>query len=243
MRKVKLYKKLSINLSKKNIISVVGGGGKTTSIIVLSKELKEEGKRVLVTTSTGMFIPKKVDYDNLFIGELPKKFIPTDGSITYYAEKNDDINNKIKTQNISLIDEIIERKIFDIVLIEADGSKRLPIKAPAAHEPVISKHTSMTIGVVGLDSIGTMVNEENVHRAELFKKIVGEEVRIVDANAILKLVLDGRGLFKNSKGRTVLILNKADNSFKIEQGKIVRENLKNFNIHVLIANVRTNTFF
>ncbi|WFA07830.1 selenium cofactor biosynthesis protein YqeC [Tissierella sp. Yu-01] len=238
---MKLYKELNIDLNKKNIISVVGGGGKTTSIKVLSKELKDEGKRVLVATSTGIAIPKRDDYDNLFIGLLPNDFDPMKGSITYYAERTDDI--KLKTQNISLIDEIIERKVFDVILIEADGSKGLPIKAPATHEPVISKYTTMTIGVVGLDSIGTIIDDKNVHRSELFRKLVGEEVKVIDSAAIFKLVQDENGLFKNSKGKRVLLLNKADNEFKIQQGRNIRESLKKSGTKILIADIRTNTYF
>ena len=240
MRKVKLYKELNIDLNKENIISVVGGGGKTTSIKVLSKELKDLGKKVLIATSTGIFIPERDDYDNLFIGSLPSDFNPMVGSITYYAEKTDDI--KLKTRDISLIDEIIERNIFDVILIEADGSKGLPIKAPAAHEPVISKHTTITLGVIGLDSIGTIINDDNVHRSELFKKIVGEEVKVVEPDAIIRLVYNENGLFKNSKGRKVLLLNKADSSFKIQQGISIRDNLKESGIDIIVANMRTNTY-
>src|SRR5690606_8203409 len=102
----------------------------------------------------------------------------------------------------------------------------LPIKAPGAHEPVISKHTTITLGVIGLDSIGTIINDGNVQRSELFKKIVGEEVKVVDSDAIIRLVYNENGLFKNSKGRKVLLLNKADSSFKIQQGISIRDNLK-----------------
>ena len=42
----------------------------------------------------------------------------------------------------------------DVLLIEADGSRRLPLKAPAGHEPVIIPETDAVIGCAGLTCIG-----------------------------------------------------------------------------------------
>lgn len=41
------------------IISVVGAGGKTTLIYRLAEELKRKGLRVLITTTTKMYVPKR----------------------------------------------------------------------------------------------------------------------------------------------------------------------------------------
>ena len=41
-----------------------------------------------------------------------------------------------------------------LVLIEADGARRLPLKVPAEHEPVIPEMTTHVLSVYGLDSIG-----------------------------------------------------------------------------------------
>ena len=57
--------------------------------------------------------------------------------------------------------------LADYVIVEADGSKRLPLKAHAAHEPVIPPETSRTVCVVGLSGLGRRVAEV-VHRPELF---------------------------------------------------------------------------
>lgn len=53
-----LYEGLEIDLNKKYVISFVGGGGKTTSIYKLADELTRKGKRVIVTTTTHMQMPK-----------------------------------------------------------------------------------------------------------------------------------------------------------------------------------------
>ena len=60
-----LYKSFDINLTKKEIISFVGGGGKTTTMFSLAEELKAMGKKVLVTTTTKIFVPNEDQFDKI----------------------------------------------------------------------------------------------------------------------------------------------------------------------------------
>ncbi len=239
MKRVKLYKALELNLINENIISLVGGGGKTTAISTLAKELKELGYKVLIATSTGIFVPNPWEYDNLFLGSIPPDFQAGKETITYFAEAREGI--KLKTKDISLIDEMIERNIFDFILMEADGSKRKPIKAPADHEPNISKNTNLSIGVIGLDSIGLPIDEDHVHRSELLKGIIQED--IVTKKGIYNLVKAEKGLFKNSRGRRILILNKADNPFKIQIGKDIRKLLEGEDLSVIIGDMILGNYY
>ena len=63
---------------------------------------------------------------------------------------------------------------FDYVLAEADGSKRLPLKAHAAWEPVIPDATANVVWVVGASGLGKPVAEV-AHRPELFCERCGCE--------------------------------------------------------------------
>ena len=60
------------------------------------------------------------------------------------------------------------------MLAEADGSKRLPLKAHAAWEPVIPAATANVVWVVGASGLGKPINEA-VHRPELFCERCGCE--------------------------------------------------------------------
>lgn len=62
--------------------------------------------------------------------------------------------------------------LADRVLVEADGARRLPHKAHAAHEPVVPAESSQTIQVVGASGFGGRVGEV-VHRPELMCAAVG----------------------------------------------------------------------
>lgn len=58
------------------------------------------------------------------------------------------------------------------VLVEADGSRRLPLKAHAAHEPVVPPESTLRVLVVGASGLGSPVRKA-AHRPELFCERAG----------------------------------------------------------------------
>ncbi len=64
------------------------------------------------------------------------------------------------------------RTLADYVLVEADGSRRLPIKAHLAHEPVLPPERDRTILVVGASGFFRPIGEA-AHRAERFAELAG----------------------------------------------------------------------
>lgn len=236
-----IHKNLGLNLGKGEVLSLVGAGGKTTILFLLGEEFKKSSKNVLLTTSTAIFNPKG-NYDNCFIGDM-KDFNTEFGSITVFGEKLD--GKKLIGPSLSKIDKIIQGGIFDSVIIEADGARMKPIKAPGDHEPVISKLTTKTIGVVGLDALGEKI-KSIVHRPEIFINISGKGyLDQVDENSIVKLVLDKKGLFKGSRGEKVLVLNKASSKDRIESGRRIKNKLleKGFEGRVVVTDIRKKRFY
>ena len=72
----------------------------------------------------------------------------------------------------ALAAEVLEQDRFDWVIIEADGSRMRPTKAPAEHEPVIPKETHHVIVVAGIDALSGPI-EEMAHRPERVSEITG----------------------------------------------------------------------
>ena len=80
------------------------------------------------------------------------------------------------------------------VLVEADGAARLPLKAPAAWEPVIPACTSLTIVVAGLDAQDAPLDADHVHRPELLAALLGLEIgRPVPSGRLCEALLAGYG--------------------------------------------------
>lgn len=113
------------------------------------------------------------------------------------------------------MDEIVDK--FDLVLIEGDGSKRKKLKGWNTKEPVVYHKTTKTIGILDITSFGMDINEENIHRVEMFKKIANLNTKSINSSSTVSIenlkniVLNPNGLFKNYSGKRVLFINKVEN--------------------------------
>ncbi|WP_353094531.1 selenium cofactor biosynthesis protein YqeC [Tissierella praeacuta] len=238
-----IHRIMKIDIEKREMISFVGGGGKTTTIFQLAKEFTNLNKKVLISTTTKIGVPLEDEYDYFFLKDIKRNFNPQNPSITILGWETKD--KKLIGISPENADEIFKTGIFDIILIEADGANRKPIKAPASHEPVVPICSTKTIGVIGLDSLGKKIDGDTVHRSELLKEITGEKsLDIIDEETIVKLVLDKNGIFKNSYGHRILLLNKADDKIRISNAIEIRERLGNNNFkNVIIANIKDKKFY
>ena len=140
------------------IRAVVGAGGKTSLIKKMTADFLAEGKSVFVTTSTHMFIEDDTlltDDAEVLIRHLKKNNYVMAGT----AE-----GGKIRELPEDTYCRVCEAA--DEVLVEADGSKHMPLKFPNENEPVIYDNVDEIIVVAGLHGLG-MKACEAVHRLEL----------------------------------------------------------------------------
>ncbi len=165
------------------VIAVVGAGGKTTLIKQYAKEYLQQGKKVFVTTSTHMYIEKDTlltDDAEVLIRELKEKG---------YLMAGLPQGEKIRELSKETYEKVCRHA--DVVLIEADGSKHLPIKFPGPNEPVIYENVDEIIVVCGLHAIGKPAKEV-AFRLELVKQCLGiEDDTIITLEHIQTLVNEG----------------------------------------------------
>ena len=90
-----------------------------------------------------------------------------------------------------------------VVLVEADGSKHLPLKAHLEHEPVIPACANQVIQVVGISGIGCPI-EQVVHRPERFAQLCGASVTDIATLERVSTVLNTEALADR------YVLNQAD---------------------------------
>ena len=179
------------------IRAFVGAGGKTTLIHGQAARYRAQGKRVFVTTSTHMFIePDTVlsDDPDVILAQLYR---------TGYVMAGIPEGEKIR----SLSSETYERvcSYADVVLLEADGSNRKPIKYPNSTEPVLPDNVEEIVVVCGLQAIGKPLIEI-AHRPELVKACLGaQDDTIITLEHIAALVREGylRPLRKRYKNVSV----------------------------------------
>jgi len=210
-----LHSLIGLKPGKKDMICIVGAGGKTSVLFQLAEELSAKGCKVLVTTTTAIYHPGSGQYDRLLVGPDEAPVLFDDHAIkgiTVYGRAVSD-QGKLLGASPGFLDDVYLKGNFDYIIVEGDGSKGRPVKAPAAHEPVIPSQTGKLLGIIGIDCIGREVSEEAVHRPELFSKLTGYDAgSLIEAETLVRLVLHEEGLFKAAPeyAERYLVLNKAD---------------------------------
>ena len=111
----------------------------------------------------------------------------------------------------------------DWVVIEADGSRMLPVKAPAAHEPVVPNETSLLVVVVGVDALSGPIREVS-HRPERVSTITGltpEET--LTPEALATLLTSSQGGLKDAPqaARVAMLINKVESASQLEAARRV----------------------
>ena len=206
--------------ARERVVALVGGGGKTSAMFALGRLFAGRGLRVLVTTTTRIFDPEFVsEREGRGFGKVialknsasPRslRLLGRSGAPLVLGAARD--GDKLRGVDPGAIGAIA--KLFDIVIVEADGSKCLPIKAPSSHEPAMPASSGIVIGVVGLDALGKPMDERVAHRPELLEPLVGcAPGERITAVHVARLAASPDGLFKNApaKARRVVLLNKAD---------------------------------
>ena len=204
-------------IKKGDVISVVGAGGKTSFMFKLAEELRKDFK-VLITTSTKIYVPSRNQYDYMVIGDDNYLYGARNGIYVYSTAINED--NKLVGIDEKSFNKFIHK--FDIIICESDGSKKKPIKGWGEYEPVIHSSTNITVGVLPIDVIGKSVDEENVHRLSKFMELtgtkIGDEISVENIVTVVKSPL---GLFKNSIGKKILFLSKVNS----EEERVLSEKI------------------
>ena len=132
-------------MKKPQVISVVGAGGKTTFIRNQAKEYLKHGQKVLITTTTHMAWPE-VACDSR-PEEIRQHLEERGWSLVGLPVEHRGIR-KMGGVPCKVLDSVIS--LADVVLIEADGSRRLPFKVPKPWEPVIHPATTKIVIMAGL---------------------------------------------------------------------------------------------
>ena len=153
------------------LTAVIGGGGKTTLLYALADQLQRVG-RVIICTTTHILPPAHLPCV-LSGGESALRGALEQGSVICAGTQAE--NGKLTAPEVSF-DVLVH--LADYVLVEADGSKGLPMKAHAAHEPVIPPEANQTICVVGASGFGKPVRLA-AHRPELYAARLGVHLETI----------------------------------------------------------------
>ena len=182
-----------------HLISLVGGGGKTTLLHALGNQLYG---RTILTSTTKMGCAQNNDLRTL---------MKPDAKAIQSIQNHETVMIWKKTVGEKAIG--VEKQTCDSwiphvdhIVVEADGSRRKPFKAPASYEPVIPSKTTLMISVIGADALGRVIADQ-CHRPLRVAAIAECEPyqRLTPASAA-KVLLSQRGSLKELPQQSEMVV-------------------------------------
>jgi len=225
----------ALRFSSSPCLALVGAGGKTTALFQLARELIAPTPSalhpssfslhpsrsslypcVLVTATTHLRVNQIELADSHWIARKPEDFAQLEdnlrGVVLVTGLIGGDRTKGVDKSILYWLHEVAQNRNIPL-LIEADGSRQRPLKAPAEHEPAIPEFVETVVVVAGLSGLGKPLTAEHVHRPEIFARLSGLEIGdTVMPEAVVSVLAHSAGGLKNipPNARRVALLNQAN---------------------------------
>lgn len=224
----------ALRVRGKEMVALVGAGGKTTLMFRLAAELAEGGAHVVTTMTTHIFArqtnlaPMSLvhEEDATLLARLPGA-LAEHGHVLIVGQP-ETTGEKVRGLAPDLVDRVAALPAVDAVIVEADGSRRLPFKAPADHEPVIPNETTIVVPMVGLDVLGRPLSAEHVHRPHLVAALTGAIIGDPVTPEMIATTLahpSGGARGVPPRARLVPFLNKVEDAAALEAARAIARRL------------------
>ncbi len=244
--------KEAIRLSDTACLALSGSGGKTTALFQLARNLSDGpgsskhgtgGQVVIVTATTHLHIDQIKLADSHWTVVEPADLVGLEkslrGVMLVTGPVNGDRTSGLDKPTITRLRAVCGRHSLPM-LIEADGSRQHPLKAPAKHEPPIPDFVETVMVVAGLSGLGRPLTEEFVHRAEIFAQLSNlAPGETITPEALLRVLTHPAGGLKNIplQARRLVLLNQADSAELQAQARSLVEKLLTAYQSVMIASL------
>ncbi len=181
-------------------LAFVGAGGKSNAMFRLARRLKPP---VVVTTTTHIathqtrladvhVLLERPDDLTKLVRDLPTAVVAVTGPL-YRQDRYEGPDHELLVQ----LHQLAESHHI-AMLVEADGSRRLPLKAPAGHEPALPGFVETVVVVAGMSALGKPLDQNWVHRPERFSACSGiSQGETITAEAVTRMLLHPAGGLQN----------------------------------------------
>jgi molybdenum cofactor cytidylyltransferase len=213
-RALRLDHPASQQTASHNLVAFVGSGGKTTAIFTLARETPAP-VAIAATTHLGLWQASLADQHVIANRKSDIQQAQWERVTLFTGPvEADNRIGPLSSPMLELLRDTTAKEGIDL-LIEADGSRQLPLKAPDTHEPAIPAWASTIVVVAGMLGLGLRLDAENVHRPEIFADVAGISPGAeIGVQALQRVLSDPKGGLKGipSSARRVVLLNQADNA-------------------------------
>ena len=193
----------AVGLENSKVTAIIGGGGKSSLMAILGEEYRQNGETAIMTTSTHIRVPKQDGYMGSNAEEL-RNLLTERRLLTVGMPTADG-----KFGPSPLLEQL--PALAARVIIEADGTKGLPLKVPNEREPVIPDFAEAVVALAGLSALGRPLGKV-CHRPELAMQQFGlEPERTVTPEVMAELLSSPLAQRKNvGNRRYIVLLNQMD---------------------------------
>jgi len=194
--------------------ALVGAGGKTTALFALARQVSG---LAWVSTSAHLGTDQTPLADRHYVitteeDITPAQWLRQKVALLSGPATADDRLNSPAADLLEKIHQTADRAGVSL-LLESDGSRSIPLKAPGEHEPPIPAWVRQVVVVVGSSMIGKPLSEKTVYRASRFAELTGlTEGETVTIESLRDLLLHPKGGLKNIPAGALkaVLFNQAD---------------------------------
>jgi molybdenum cofactor cytidylyltransferase len=231
----------TLNLSSGDSVAFAGAGGKTSAMIALARELDPP---VVLTTTTHLGVWQADFADIHLVVTKPEEILPgllKEKKIILVTglAGDDDRLRGLSGESLEKLQLLCKQSKVHL-LIEADGAKQRPLKAPAYYEPVIPTGVDRIVVLAGLTALGKPMDETVIHRPEKFSEVTGlRENEIINPENLVTLLGSDKGGLKGvpDDSKKVLFLNQADDQVLQSKGGWIARRLLDKYDRVLLGSL------
>ena len=199
------------------VIALVGAGGKTTILFSLAASMAVEWSGTVIICGTTRFTlgtptpPIWSFTDVINIGTTSS--LPSTIVVSNSIDPGD--KGRFSPLDNQQIAQLAELREIAAVLVNADGSRMRPFKAPKPEEPILPDLTTHVICLVGADALGLPITAEAVHRPDEIRLVLDSIGRSgltqLDSKAISEVLVHTYGaLAARTHCKFSIIVHKSD---------------------------------
>ncbi len=221
----------ALGLGRGTVAALVGGGGKTTTLRRLCEESSREGQRVLATTTARMKMEELGDMGEILLWD---ELDPTGQTWRNHRTKHagdtawiDDVlsgmqehrvipatflgrgvmRDKIVGLPVEHLGELLSRLTWDLVIVEADGSRGRSLKGHRLGEPIVPLCATHCVIVLGADGLEARVVDDTCHRPEVVQDLLGMDWgERITPSGVVDLLTHPQGLLAKIPGDMELVV-------------------------------------
>jgi molybdenum cofactor cytidylyltransferase len=209
-------------------LALVGAGGKTTALFQIGRQLPGP---VILTATTHLAVHQASLADHHIIARNPGdleglEFPPLAKVMLVTGSRVEEARlSGVQAPILDWLKRFTEENQIPL-LIEADGSRQRPVKAPGENEPALPSFVRQVCTVAGLSALGKPLNEEWVHRPEKFAALSGiEPGSAITVDGLVQVLNSPEGGLKNipAGARRIVLLTQVDTDERcLDAGRLSR---------------------